>query len=340
MTTTHIGLLALLVMAQTARAQTRPDTGLRIDTLTISDSALVFKGDTTHYLHSHAVTARTTRITTDSVVLPRVVLFEPLVFGQSNVPDSVLAAGPFNATMGGLRAAEVGPAVRAAAAKHARLFILPRRADQSCTGVQGGRFCVARALAWADAVIASGFTADSVAKYVASHTIAGFNIADDYGDVDAWGGKAIIPPQIDSVARGWRARFGPAPALGVRIGYAYFGKDTASTRSLDYFWAQYRQKFDTNHVRWLAGQLAGAQTFGVKVVAAVNVYDCGPVTGGGPCQPGKVALYSKTIIANPGFCAYMGYTYNARDVAAKRAEYDGAAALVRLTPWRSCRRGA
>lgn len=311
------------------------DTVTRVDTLARTDSAYtVTVGTATHYRVTHRlVTQKTVTITvTDSIVVPPPV-FRPLDFALSQVPDTELGK-TFNANMRGFTWDSVGSKVRQAAAKNACLWIVMPRAQISASGRQGGLFSVDSVRSWADKVIGTGFTNDSAVKY--KDAICGLLIGDDYGNKDDWGGKVVTNAQVDSSRSLLHQRF-PSIALGVRIGPPWITSKNLRD-SLDFMLDQYREKFDPDFVRWFSTRMAQAKAWGMKYVGAVNVSDCGPTTGGGPCKPDKLLAYYLWLAQNKDVCALAGYMHDPADVAAKKAQWDSIAVVVRKTPRRSCKR--
>jgi hypothetical protein len=104
--------------------------------------------------------------------------------------------------------------------------------------------------------------ADTIRKYQA--TILGLNLADDYGCLRWWGGKAITQAQVAEWPEYTRAKL-PGIPLGVRLTPDWVAAYPPLAEQLDYAWAQYAaRKGDAQ--AFFNKSATIAQRFGLRVV--------------------------------------------------------------------------
>lgn len=317
----------------------RGDTAVLVDTLARPDSAWV-RDSTGWRLYGRT---RSSLITTTTTVRDSMVPFPPppvrtLAFGMSQMPDEVLGAGMFNATMGGLAPRYLLAELQQASAKGAHWVVVTPRVLLTTNGKIDGLFSQAKANALPDAYLAA-VPADSLRKYVADGTLIGMNMGDDYGCLACWGGKGITQAQIDQMGRAFRAKM-PYMPLGVRVPPYWLQRDRTIRWSdwLDYAWAQYRPVFKPQpYTAWYDGQIAAAQSIGIKLAGGVNVYNC-RLTEHAPCAASDEVAWLSDLIADGDVCAVVSWKYDAFDVKAHKATWTQLAAQAATKPWRSCKR--
>ncbi len=178
---------------------------------------------------------------------------------------------------------------------------------------------------------------DTIRKYQA--TILGLNLADDYGCLRCWGGKAITQAQIAEWAAYARAKL-PGIPLGVRVTPDWVAAYPALAPRLDYAWAQYAtRKGDAQAYFDKAATIA--QQLGLRMVMGVNVENCYDSGGSAPCSAADLVRFGSLAVRHPASCAFISWRYD--EVTWQRPEireaWEGLLAAARGRRAEECRRG-
>ena len=133
--------------------------------------------------------------------------------GLSTWPTDQYCGGMMSAAMQQVDPRALLARLQLAARCKVRLVLVPPRRLLTANGLPSGLFSVDSAKRFTD-LYAAVLPADTIRKYRA--TILGLNLADDYGCLTCWGGKAITQAQIAEWAAYTRAKLPDIP-LGVRV---------------------------------------------------------------------------------------------------------------------------
>jgi hypothetical protein len=146
---------------------------------------------------------------------------------------------------------------------------------------------------------------DTLAKYRA--TILGFNLGDDYGCRNCWGGRVITQSQIAAWAAYARARL-PGLPLGARVTPDWVAAAPSLAPLLDYTWAQYHTgKGDAQTYYDRAARTAAR--LGLRVIMGLNVHHCYGV-GTDPCTTTELLRLGRVAVRHPASCAFLSWRYD------------------------------
>ena len=181
--------------------------------------------------------------------------------GMSTWPTEWYCSGPMSAAMQQVPPQEVLRRVQLASRCGVRLVLVPPRRMLTADGQPDGRFSIDMANRVIDKY-ARELPPDTLAKY--RSTLLGFNLADDYGCLKCWGGKAITQGEIADWAAYAREKL-PGMPLGVRVVPEWVSRDPKLAPLLDYAWAQYHtRKGDAKS--YFDDAAAAAEKLGLRVV--------------------------------------------------------------------------
>jgi hypothetical protein len=256
--------------------------------------------------------------------------------GMSTWPTELYCSGPMSAAMQQVPPQEVLRRVQLASRCGVRLVLVPPRRMLTSDGQPDGRFSVDAANRVIDH-FARELPPDTLAKY--RSTLLGFNLADDYGCLKCWGGKAITQEEIADWA-GYARQKLPGLPLGVRVVPEWVGRDPKLAPLLDYAWAQYHtRKGDAKS--YFDEAAATAEKLGLRLVMGVNVKDCYGV-GTNPCSADDLVRYGKMALSHPASCAFINWRYD--EDTWKRADirevWQGLVEMAKKRGAEECRRGA
>jgi len=256
--------------------------------------------------------------------------------GMSTWPTEWYCSGPMSAAMQQVPPQEVLRRVQLASRCGVRLVLVPPRRMLTVDGQPNGRFSIDMANRVIDKY-ARELPPDTLAKY--RSTLLGFNLADDYGCLKCWGGKAITQGEIADWAAYARQKL-PGLPLGVRVVPEWVGRDPKLAPLLDYAWAQYHtRKGDAK--TYFDDAAATAEKLGLRLVMGVNVKDCYGV-GTNPCSPDDLVRYGKMALDHPASCAFINWRYD--EDTWKRADirevWQGLVEMAKKRGAEECRRGA
>jgi hypothetical protein len=255
--------------------------------------------------------------------------------GMSTWPTEWYCSGPMSAAMQQVPPQEVLRRVQLASRCGVRLVLVPPRRMLTADGQPDGRFSVDAANRVIDRY-ARELPPDTLAKY--RSTLLGFNLADDYGCLKCWGGKAISQAEIAEWAAYTREKL-PGLPLGVRVVPEWVGRDPKLAPLLDYAWAQYHtRKGDAKS--YFDDAAATAEKLGLRVVMGVNVKDCYGV-GTTPCSAEDLVRYGRMALSHPASCAFINWRYD--EETWKRADirevWQGLVEMAKKRGAEECRRG-
>jgi hypothetical protein len=259
-----------------------------------------------------------------------------LAAGLNQWPTDRFCAGPVSATMVPLEPAAVLARLQLAARCGLRLVIVPPRRFLTTTGQTAGTFSVDSAKRLVDRY-AAVLPPDTLREY--GRTIIGLNLGDDYGDKNAWGGKAVTQVQIAAWAAYARTRL-PGVPLGVRVTPDWVKSYPALAPLLDYAWAQYHTALGDAGT-WYDARARIAQELGLGLVMGVNVEGCdGPAKPLRACTAAELLRYGTIAVAHPASCAFLSWRYADATWAREdiRAAWDTLFAAARRRGGRECRR--
>lgn len=264
-----------------------------------------------------------------SVVVP-----SGLAAGLNQWPTDRFCLGPVSATMLPLDPGAALERVRLAARCGMRLVIVPPRRFLTSNGQTAGLFSVDSAKRLVDRY-AAVLPPDTLRKY--GRTIIGLNLGDDYGDKEAWGGRAVTQVQVAAWAAYARTRL-PGLPLGVRVPPDWVQAYPALAPLLDYAWAQYTTRRGDAQA-FFDQAAAGAARLGLALVMGIAVEDCAGV-GTAPCTPRELAEYGTIAVSHPAACAFLSWRYADATWARAdiRAAWDSLLATAKGRAARECRR--
>jgi hypothetical protein len=202
-------------------------------------------------------------------------------------------------------------------------------------GLPSGEFSVDSARRFTDRY-AAVLPADTLRKYRA--TILGLNLADDYGCLTCWGGKAITQAQIAEWAAYTRTRL-PGLPLGVRVTPDWVEKHPPLAQQLDYAWAQYATRKGDPQAYFDRAAAIG-QRLGLKVVMGVNLENCYAAGTSTPCTAADLARFGGLAVRHPASCAFVSWRYDATTWARAdvRAVWEELLAVARGRAGAECRK--
>jgi hypothetical protein len=184
-----------------------------------------------------------------------------------------------------------------------RLVIVPGRKYITVGGTTGSPFSLTNAKAYTDRM-AKVLTPDTLAKY--QPWIIGFNLADDYGCAECWGGVKVTQSEIAAWASYVRAKV-PGLRIGVRVEPTWVQGSTLPGL-IDYAWAQYHTgKGDAR--TYFDKHSSLAKSLGIALAMGVNVKYCGGA-GTAPCTPTQIRTFMGMAAQYPDNCALLGWEYN------------------------------
>jgi hypothetical protein len=152
--------------------------------------------------------------------------------------------------------------------------------------------------------------ADTLKKYVASRTLLGIVVGDDYGCADCWGGTKIPISEARDAANHSKATLASAP-IGIRLDA--LAASVVSGWQIDFMWAQWTaspSKLRTwgTPTKWFAANATKAQVLGVRVFYGQNVEDCYG-TSSARCPPDKITTWGGAAVDQSQNCGYIPWTY-------------------------------
>ncbi len=262
----------------------------------------------------------------------------PIAFaaGLSGWPADYYCSGPTTGALQTVEPRALMARVQLAARCGVRVVLVPPRRLLTVDGRNPGVFSVDSARRLTDQY-AQALPPDSIRKY--HDVILGLNLADDYGCLDCWGGRAVRQSEIAEWADYVRTRL-PGLPLGVRVEPQWVASYPTLAPKLDYAWAQYHTRkgeakayFDT--------AAATADKLGLELVMGVNVENCyGPDTDA--CSAADLQRFGTLAVMHPASCGFISWKYEpARwEDPAVRAVWDGLFALARERKGVGCGREA
>jgi hypothetical protein len=190
-----------------------------------------------------------------------------------------------------------------------RLVIVPSRRLLTTTGTNRSPYSSDSARAYTDRM-ARVLVPDTLRKY--DPYIIGFNLADDYGCAECWGGVKVTQSEIADWASYVRQKI-PGLRIGVRVEPAWVQSSPALASLIDYAWAQYHTgKGDAR--TYFDKHAAIAKSLGIGLAMGVNLSDCGGA-GTASCTPDQVRTFLGMAAEYPNNCALLGWTYSSSDMA-------------------------
>jgi hypothetical protein len=225
--------------------------------------------------------------------------------GLSTWPTEAYCSGPMSAAMQQVDPRVLLARLQLAARCGVRLVLVPPRRMLTTNGLPTGEFSVDSAKRFTDRY-AGVLPADTIRKY--RETILGLNLADDYGCVRCWGGRAITQAEIAAWAEYTRARL-PGVPLGVRVTPDWVERHPPLARQLDYAWAQYAtRKGDAQGYFDRAATIG--RRLGLKVVMGVNTENCYAAGSSTPCTAADLMRFGGMAVRHPGSCAFVSWRYD------------------------------
>ena len=189
-----------------------------------------------------------------------------------------------------------------------RLVVVPGRKYITVDGTTGSPFSLTNAKAYTDRM-AKVLVPDTLAKY--APWIIGFNLADDYGCAECWGGVKVTQSDIAAWASYVRAKV-PGLRIGVRVEPTWVQGSTLPGL-IDYAWAQYHTgKGDAR--TYFDKHSSLAKSLGIGLAMGVNVKYCGGA-GTAPCTPTQIRTFMGMAAQYPDNCALLGWEYNTTAMA-------------------------
>jgi hypothetical protein len=255
--------------------------------------------------------------------------------GLSTWPTDAYCAGPMSAAMQQVDPRALIGRLQLAARCNVRLVLVPPRRLLTANGLAAGEFSVDSARRFTD-LYAAQLPADTIRKYRA--TILGLNLADDYGCLRCWGGKAITQSQIAEWAAYTRTRL-PGIPLGVRVTPDWVAAYPALAPRLDYAWAQYATRKGDAEAYFDQAATLG-QRLGLRVVMGVNTENCYQAGTSTPCTAEDLVRFGGMAVRHPGSCAFISWRYREETWARAdvRAAWEGLAGVARGRRGEECRR--
>ena len=255
--------------------------------------------------------------------------------GLSTWPTDSYCAGPMSAAMQQVDPRVLLGRLQLAARCNVRLVLVPPRRMLTTTGQAAGEFSVDSAKRFTDRYAAL-LPADTIGKY--RETILGLNLADDYGCVRCWGGKAITQAQIAEWAAYTRAKL-PGIPLGVRVTPDWVAAHAPLAPLLDYAWAQYATRKGEAQTYFDQAATIG-QRLGLRVVMGVNTENCYDAGASRPCTAADLVRFGRMAVGHPGSCAFVSWRYDEGTWARAdvRAAWEGLVGEERGRKGEDCRR--
>jgi hypothetical protein len=189
-----------------------------------------------------------------------------------------------------------------------RLVIVPGRKYITQGGTTGSPFSLTNAKAFTDRM-AAVLKPDTLAKY--QPWIIGFNLADDYGCAECWGGVKVTQSEIAAWASYTRTKI-PGLRIGIRVEPTW-AQGSTLPGLIDYAWAQYHTgKGDAR--TYFDKHAALAKSLGLSLAMGVNVKYCAGA-GTAPCTPAQIKTFMGMAAQYPDNCALLGWEYNTTAMA-------------------------
>ena len=256
--------------------------------------------------------------------------------GLSAWPTENYCGGMMSGTMQQVDPKAVLERLQLAARCGVRVVLVPPRRLLTADRQPAGRFSVDSAKRFTD-LYAAVLPPDTLRKY--RSTVLGLNLADDYGCVQCWGGRAITQAEIAEWAAYTRTRL-PGVPLGVRVTPDWVAGNPRLASELDYAWAQYAtRKGDAKTYYDRAATLA--EQLGLRVVMGVNVEHCYEGDSA-PCSPADLERFGTLALNHTASCAFINWRYDAAtwEQPEIRNVWEQLARAARARPAQECRRAA
>jgi hypothetical protein len=255
--------------------------------------------------------------------------------GLSTWPTDAYCSGPMSAAMQQVDPRVLLARLQLAARCNVRLVLVPPRRMLTTNGRPAGEFSVDSARRFTDRY-AAVLTADTIRKYQA--TILGLNLADDYGCLRCWGGRAITQAEIAEWAAYTRMKL-PGIPLGVRVTPDWVEAHPPLARELDYAWAQYATRKGDAQAYFDRAATVGRR-LGLRVVMGVNTENCYEAGASTPCTAADLARFGGIAVRHPGSCAFVSWRYEGAtwSRAEVRAAWEELVAAAREREAADCRR--
>jgi hypothetical protein len=257
-----------------------------------------------------------------------------LAAGMSTWPSSRYCDGPATASMQPLAPREVLETLELASKCGFRLVIVPPRRFLTTSGRVKGGFSLDNAKHLMD-LYAAQLPPDTLRKY--RDNIIGFNLGDDYGSREAWGGDRITQAQVADWATYARTKL-PGVALGVRVTPDWVEQFPPLAPLIDYAWAQYHGgKGDAEEYYDKAARIA--DRLGLRLIMGVNVERCYGANSS-PCSASDLVRYGNLAVNHSATCAFLNWKYDEAtwDEPDVRAAWGKLLAVARGKKAQDCRR--
>lgn len=257
-----------------------------------------------------------------------------LAAGVNLWPPEYYCSGPMTGTVQPIDPRNVLEQIEHAAKCGVRLVLVPPRRFLTLSRQTKGIFSLDDAQQLTDQYAAE-LPPDTLRKYRA--TLLGFNLADDYGCAECWGGEKISQEEVAEWAKYARARL-PGVPLGVRVEPDWVASDPALAPLLDYAWAQYQTRKGDPQA-YYDKAASTARRLGLQLVMGVNVERCYGA-GTTPCSAADLIRFGTLAVGHPASCAFLNWKYDEETWAQPdmQAAWDKLLALAKTRPARECRR--
>lgn len=256
--------------------------------------------------------------------------------GLSAWPTESYCGGMMTGTMQQVDPKAVLGRLQLAARCGMRVVLVPPRRLLTANREPAGRFSVDSAKRFTD-LYAAALPPDTLRKY--RSTILGLNLADDYGCIQCWGGRAITQAEITEWAAYARTRL-PGIPLGVRVTPDWVAAHPKLAAELDYTWAQYATRKGDAKTYYDRAATQAAQ-LGLRVVMGVNVEHCYEGDSA-PCSPADLERFGTLALSHPASCAFINWRYDETtwEQPEIRSVWEKLSRSARARPAQECRRPA
>jgi hypothetical protein len=256
--------------------------------------------------------------------------------GLSTWPTDQYCGGMMSAAMQQVDPRALLGRLQLAARCNVRMVLVPPRRLLTANGLPAGPFSVDSAKRFTD-LYAAVLPADTIGKY--RSTILGLNLADDYGCLTCWGGKAITQAQIAEWAAYTRAKLPDIP-LGVRVTPDWVAAHPPLAPHLDYTWAQYATRKGDAKMYFDRAATIG-QRLGLKTVMGLNTENCYEAGASTPCTAADLLQFGGMAVRHPASCAFVSWRYDEGTWTRQevRQAWEQLVAVARTRAATDCRRG-
>jgi hypothetical protein len=237
-----------------------------------------------------------------------------IVYGTTNL-DVSLINSVHTGTLrgGGVTEKSIGGLLADVRAKGGRIVLKLCNGSDSFIKNGDGTFSLTK---WK--ALVGRFKNSNLAPYINDGTIVGHYMIDEPQQAQRWGGKAISPATLESMAQYSKSIWATMPTF-VRTLPSWLASSSTTYRYLDAGWAQYRSGKGSIST-YIATEVAAAKKKGLGLVVGLNVLDGGDGSSRVPgytrgkwaMSASEIRSYGSTLLNQSYVCGFYNWTYDSK----------------------------